>query len=76
MHILVEASHDENLVVVTNWLGAVELLWFLERAIHSLDLTTLCVKREAVRNPSVISTEYQNFLVVESKATHGVTWGP
>lgn len=76
MHVLVEASHDENLVVVADWLGAVELLWFFERAIHSLDLTTLCVKREAVRNPSVISTEDQNFLVVESKAAHGITRGP
>ena len=76
MHVLVEASHDENLVVVTNWLGAVELLWFLERAIHSLDLATLCVKREAVRNPSVVSAEDQNFLVVESKAAHSITWRP
>ena len=64
MHVLVEASYDENLVVVADWLGAVELLWFFERAIHSLDLTTLCVKREAVRDPSVISAKDQDFFVV------------
>ena len=73
MHVLVQAAHDEDFVVVAHWLGPEEFLRLLERAFHPFDLTALGVEREAVRNPSIISSKNQDLLIVKSKATHGIS---
>ena len=64
MHVLVQAAHDEDFVVVAHWLGPEEFLRLFERAFHPFDLTALRVKVKAVRDPSVVSSKYQDLLVV------------
>lgn len=77
MQVLVEAAYHEYLFVVSNWLWPEELLWLLERAFaHSLNLARLGVEVEAVTDPSVVSSENQDFAVVQSEWTESVSGAP
>ena len=61
VHIFVDASHNEHLVIVAHWLGAEKFFWLFQRAIHSLNLAHFRVQREAVANPTVVASENQDF---------------
>ena len=76
MNIFVEAANNEDLVVVADGLWSEELFRFLERAFHTFDLTALRVQGEAIWNPSVVTTEDEDFRVVEWKTAHGVSCWP
>ena len=60
VHVLVDAANDEDLVVVAHRLRSEELLWLFQAALHALDLAHLCVQREAVADPAVVSAEDQD----------------
>ena len=72
VNVLIDASDDENLVIVANGLSAEELLRLPQRALHALNLANLRVQREAVRDPTVVAAEDHDFRVVEREAAHSV----
>ena len=74
--ILVDAAHNEYLVIIAYWLGAEELFRLFERAIHALDLILLGVEGKAIRDPSIVSAKDQNLAIVQCEATHGVAGTP
>lgn len=76
MHVLVDAANNKNFVIVANRLRSEKLLRLLKRAIHTLDLANFCIEREAVRYPAIVTSEDQNFGVVEREATHRIAGRP
>lgn len=76
VHVLVDAPDNEDFVVVRDRLGTEELFGLLERKVHTLHLVRLRVEREAVTDPSIVSTEDQDLLVVEWEAAHRIASAP
>lgn len=76
VHVSIKTAHHENLVVVVDGVGAEELLRLLQGTVLSFNLIRLRVKREAIRNPSLVTSEYQNFRVAVGEGAHGVSGGP
>ena len=76
MHVLVDASHNEDFIIVAYRLSPKELLWLLKTALHAFNLANLGVEREAVADPAIISTKDQNLRVVEREAAHSVASRP
>lgn len=72
MHVLVDAADNKDLVVVAHRLRSEELLWLFQAAFHALDLANLCVQREAVTDPAVVTAEDQDLRVVKREASHSV----
>ena len=62
MEVLVKAANYENFLVVTHRLRAEEFFWFLEGALtKSLDLIGFSIEVEAVRDPTIVTSKYENF---------------
>lgn len=77
MDILVEVSQDEDLIVVADRLAAEELLGLLKSGLVLGDLVGFRVEYEAVRYPTVVSAEYQDFSVLSKReAAEGVSGTP
>ena len=74
--ILIEATNHEDLFIVVDWVSSEKFFWLLQWAFLPFNLIRLRVKREAVRNPSLVTTEYQNLGVAVSKGTHSVSGRP
>jgi len=70
--ILVDTADHENLVIVSDWLGAEEFLRLSQRAFHALNFTNLGVKCEAVGNPAIVTTKDHDLRVIKREAAHGV----
>ena len=76
VNVLIDAADAEYFVVVSDGLCAEKLFRFLQAAIHALDLAYFCVQQEAVRDPTVVTTEDQNLLIIQWEASHRVTGRP
>ena len=57
MHVLVDAANAKDFVIVSDWLCAEEFLWFLQAALHALNLAHLRVQHEAVGDPTVVAAK-------------------
>lgn len=60
MHVLVEVSEHEHLIVVAHRLALEELLGLLEGRLMLLDLVGLFIEHEAVRDPAIVTAEDKN----------------
>jgi hypothetical protein len=77
MHVLVEISNDEDLVVVADWLAPEELLRLAEGGLMLCDLVCLRVENKAVRYPSIVTSKYHDLRVIkERKAAKSVASRP
>lgn len=77
MHVLVETSDCENLLVVLDRLSAEEFFGLLETAVfHAGNRIRLSVQAVAIRNPAVVTAENDDFSVVQSKRAQSVTRRP
>jgi len=57
MDVLVEVSHDEDLLIVPHRLTAEELLGLLECCFMLHNFVGLCVEDKAIRYPAVVASE-------------------
>jgi hypothetical protein len=74
MKVFVQASHHEDLFVVSHRLRSKELFWLLQGALSkSLNLVRFNIEIEAVGNPPIVSTENQNFRIIQSERSESVS---
>jgi hypothetical protein len=65
MYIFIQTSNNKNLLIVLYRLGSKELFRFLQRAVlHSQNHIRFSVEIETITNPTIISTENQNFRII------------
>jgi hypothetical protein len=59
VNVLVEVAENENLIVVAYWLALKEFFRFLKGGLMLMNFICLGIEYKAVRDPSIITTEYQ-----------------
>lgn len=75
MHIFVETTNHKYFLVVSDSLTSEELFWLFETAFrHPLYFVGLGVEVKAITDPAIVTSKYQDFTVIESKGTEGVSW--
>ena len=76
VHVFVQTSHHEDLVVVVNWLRSEELLWLLQRALVLLNFIRFRVEAEAVADPALVTAKNQNLSLSQHERANRVTRRP
>ena len=57
MHVPIEASNDEHLVIVLHRMASEKIFWFLQATLLPFDLVRLGVEAVAVRYPTIVASK-------------------
>ena len=76
MDVFVEVADNENLLIISDRLAPEEFFRLFKSSLMLADLIVFGVECEAVRDPAIVATEYQYFILIDSETADRVAGRP